>query len=250
MVVSPSLRFFCFDHVLRQDVADADELAMEQMNIVVGILSKVWPYEEGAEYGFLQGLFGLIHTLFSRDSTFLSSAQSDFQKQKKPELSAFRLCFSLSSYLYFLVKNKSLRLQVSNSSTDYSAPAGQQQPTLSLLGFLLNSVTTALENTAEEKSLLLNKIQDINELPRQEVDEIIKMCVLEDLAASSDDIQKSNGGNVSSGRKQGPAYSSGVENLLNIFLIHFQNSQAGEDEDSFCSKLLPVLERLKRGMIC
>ena len=30
-----------FDQVLRQDVSDADELAMEQINLVVGILSKV-----------------------------------------------------------------------------------------------------------------------------------------------------------------------------------------------------------------
>ncbi|KAM0018026.1 putative nucleoporin [Helianthus debilis subsp. tardiflorus] len=238
-----------FDQVLRQDIADADELAMEQMNIVVGILSKVWPYEEGAEYGFVQGLFGLMHTLFSRDSTFLSSAQS---KQKKPESSAFRLCFSLSSYLYFLVKNKSLRLQVSNNSTDYSAPAGQQQPTLSLLGFLLNSVTTALENAAEEKSLLLNKIQDINELPRQEVDEIIKMCVSEDQAASSDNIQKRRYiAMVEMCRVAGnrdrliTLLLLLAENLLNVFLIHFQNSQTGEDLDSFCSKLLPILERLE-----
>ncbi|KAK9071344.1 hypothetical protein SSX86_009912 [Deinandra increscens subsp. villosa] len=96
-----------FEQVLRQDVADADELAMEQMNIVVGILSKV-----------------------------------------------------------------------SGNSTNYSAPAGQQQPTLSLLGFLLNSVTTALENAAEEKSLLLNK----------EV--------------------HSNGGNVSGGGRPRSAYNS------------------------------------------
>lgn len=35
------------------------------------------------------------------------------------------------------------------------------------------------------------QIQDINELPRREVDEIIKMCVVEDqAAASSDNIQK------------------------------------------------------------
>ncbi|KAL9994196.1 putative nucleoporin [Helianthus debilis subsp. tardiflorus] len=206
-----------FDQVLRQDIADADELAMEQMNIVVGILSKVWPYEEGAEYGFVQGLFGLMHTLFSRDSTFLSSAQS-----------------------------------VSNNSTDYSAPAGQQQPTLSLLGFLLNSVTTALENAAEEKSLLLNKIQDINELPRQEVDEIIKMCVSEDQAASSDNIQKRRYiAMVEMCRVAGnrdrliTLLLLLAENLLNVFLIHFQNSQTGEDLDSFCSKLLPILERLE-----
>ncbi|XP_024980449.1 nuclear pore complex protein NUP205 isoform X1 [Cynara cardunculus var. scolymus] len=262
-----------FDQVLHQDVSDADELAMEQINLVVGILSKVWPYEEGAEYGFVQGLFGLMHTLFSRDSTFLSSAQSDFQKQRKSELSAFRLCFSLSSYLYFLVKKKSLRLQVSNNSTDYSALVGQQQPTLSLLGYLLNSVTTALENAAEEKSILLNKIQDINELPRQEVDEIINMCVLEDQVASSDNIQKRRyitmvemcriAGNRD---RLITLVLLLAENLLNIFLIHFQNSssssssesgeavkaltygskeEAVEDLDSFCSKLVPILERLE-----
>ncbi|KAK9060723.1 hypothetical protein SSX86_021429 [Deinandra increscens subsp. villosa] len=256
-----------FSQVLHQDVSDADEFAMEQMNLVVGILSKVWPYEEGAEYGFVQGLFGLMHTLFSRDSAFLSSTQSviffyqqkDLQKQKKSELSAFRLCFSLSSYLYLLVKRKSLRLQVSNNSTNYSAPAGQQQPTLSLLGYLLNTVTTALENAAEEKSLMLNKIQDINELARQEVDEIIKMCALEDQVASSDNIQKRRyiamvelcrvAGNID--RLIGLVLLL-AENLLNIFLIHFQNSsplsdskQGGEDLDSFCSKLLPILERLE-----
>nr|XP_043623465.1 nuclear pore complex protein NUP205 isoform X2 [Erigeron canadensis] len=256
-----------FDQVIRQDVSDADDLAMEQMNLVVGILSKVWPYEEGAEYGFVQGLFGLMHSLFSRDSTSLSLAQT---RQRMSELSAFRLCFSLSSYLYFLVKRKSLRLQLSNNSTDYSAPAGQQQPTLSLLGFLLNSVTTALENAAEEKSLLLNKIQDINELPRQEVDEIIKMCVLENQVASSDNIQKRRYiAMVEMCRVAGNRDRLIIlvlllaENLLNIFLIHFQNSsisdssqavkalaygstgEIGEDLESFCSKLIPILERLE-----
>ncbi|KAL7600679.1 hypothetical protein Lser_V15G24008 [Lactuca serriola] len=253
-----------FDQVLRQDVSDADELAMEQMNLVVGILSKVWPYEEGGEYGFVQGLFGLMHTLFSRDSSFLSSAQS---KQKKSELSVLRLCFSLSSYLYFLVKKKSLRLQVSNNSTNYNAPAGQQQPTLSLLGFLLNTVTTALENAAEEKSILLNKIQDINELARQEVDEIINMCALEGQVASSDNIQKRRYvAMVEMCRVAGnrdrliTLVLLLAENLLNIFFIHFQNSSlsdsneavkaltygdVGEDLNTFCSKLVPILERLE-----
>ncbi|KAL4589768.1 hypothetical protein LXL04_002678 [Taraxacum kok-saghyz] len=258
-----------FDQVLRQDVCDADELAMEQMNLVVGILSKVWPYEESGEYGFVQGLFGLMHTLFSRDSTFLSSAQS---KQKKSELSVLRLCFSLSSYLYFLVKKKSLRLEVSNSSTSYSGGSGsgsgggQQQPTLSLLGFLLSTVTTALENAAEEKSILLNKIQDINELARQEVDEIINMCALEGQVASSDNIQKRRYvAMVEMCRVAGnrdrliTLVLLLAENLLNIFLIHFQTSSllsdSGEavkaltyredDLSTFCSKLVPILERLE-----
>ena len=34
------------------------------------------------------------------------------QSKRKAELNRSRLCFSLSSYLYFMVKKKSLRLQV------------------------------------------------------------------------------------------------------------------------------------------
>lgn len=41
----------------------------------------------------------------------------------------------------------------------YRASAGQQQPTLTLLGHFLNSLTTALERTAEENYLLLNKVK-------------------------------------------------------------------------------------------
>ncbi|KAH0970347.1 hypothetical protein GBA52_022503 [Prunus armeniaca] len=103
-----------FDHVLREDISESDELVMEQINLVVGILSKVWPYEESDECGFVQGLFGLMHALFSRDWESVSSARSvqSVENKRKSELNSFRLCFSLSSYLYFLVTKKSLRLQV------------------------------------------------------------------------------------------------------------------------------------------
>lgn len=43
--------------------------------------------------------------------------------------------------------------------SDYYASVGFQHPTLNLLGSLLNSVTTALERAAEEKSLLLNRVK-------------------------------------------------------------------------------------------
>lgn len=46
-------------------------------------------------------------------------------------------------------------IQVSDVSTGYNV---QQQPTLALLGSLLNSVTATLERACEEKSLLLNKV--------------------------------------------------------------------------------------------
>lgn len=51
--------------------------------------------------------------------------------------------------------------QVSDGSANYLAPAEHQQPPLSLLSFLLNSVTSALERAAEEKYLLLNKVNEL-----------------------------------------------------------------------------------------
>lgn len=36
---------FIFDQVLREDVSEADELTTEQLNLVVGILSKVWLFQ-------------------------------------------------------------------------------------------------------------------------------------------------------------------------------------------------------------
>ncbi|XP_059431871.1 nuclear pore complex protein NUP205 isoform X2 [Corylus avellana] len=261
------------DQVLREDVSEADELTMEQINLVVGILSKVWPYEESDGCGFVQGLFGMMRALFSRESenpSFLRSVQH-LENQRKSELNSFQLCFSLSSYLYFLVTKKSLRLPVSDAPSDYHAAVGLRQPTLNLLGSLLNSVTTALERAAEEKSLLLNKIRDINELSRQEVDEIITMCSRKDCVSSSDDIHKRRYiamvemCEVVGNRDQLIALLLPLaEHVLNVILIHFQdsfvksgdsgtvktitygaNSESGEDISLLCGKLIPTLERLE-----
>lgn len=260
------------DQVLQQDVSEADELTMEQINLVVGILSKVWPYEESDEYGFVQRLFSMMRALFSRESegpSFLQSERS-LENQRKSELNSFQLCFSLSFYLYFLVTKKSLRLPVSDAPTDYRSAVGVQQPTLNLVGSLLNSVTTALERAAEEKSLLLNKIRDVNELSRQEVDTIIDMCSRKDCVSSSDDIHKRRYialvemCQVVGNRDQLLALLLPLaENLLNVILIHFQDSsvkldasgttkrityvgQSDTEDDMYllCGKLIPMLERL------
>ncbi|EOY31051.1 Uncharacterized protein TCM_038072 isoform 1 [Theobroma cacao] len=262
-----------FDQVLREDVSGADELMMEQINLVVGILSKVWPYEESDEYGFVQGLFSMMHILFSSDSetaTFSHSVRSP-KNQRRSELNAFRLCFSLSSYLYFLVTKKSLRLQVSDDSPDYHSPAGPQQPTLNLLCSLLNAVTNSLERASEEKSILLNKIQDINELSRQEVDEVINLCVRQDLVSASDDIQKRRYiamvemCQVAGNRDQLISLLLPLaEHMLNVILIHFQDSSgvfdtsrsmktitygakpdSGQEISLLSGKLIPLLERLE-----
>ncbi|KAJ1403556.1 hypothetical protein SESBI_27264, partial [Sesbania bispinosa] len=224
-----------FDQVLRLDIAEADGLQMEQVNLVVGILSKVWPYEESDEYGFVQGLFGLMHALFSRDSnseipSFARSRVSP-ESQRNSELQIFNLCFSLTSYLYFLVTKKSLRLQSSDASSSYPTSIELQQPTLSLLNSLLASVTTALERAAEEKSLLLNKIRDINELSRQEVDEIINMCVQQDTVSSSDNIQKS---------------SNALDSTMTAKTIQYGAKYDPQQEIALlCGKLVPTLERLE-----
>ncbi|TYG60130.1 hypothetical protein ES288_D07G043800v1 [Gossypium darwinii] len=262
-----------FDHVLREDVSGADDLMMEQINLVVGILSKVWPYEESGEYGFVQGLFSMMHILFSCDSDrpFLSISTRSPENQRKSELNVFQLCFSLSSYLYFLVTKKSLRLQVSDDSPEYHSPVSLQQPTLNLLCSLLNGVINSLERAADEKSLLLNKIRDINELSRQEVDEVINMCIRQDLVSASDDIQKRRYiamvemCQVAGNRDQLISLLLPlVEHVLNVIIIHFQDSSgvfntngsmktitygaepdSGQEISLLCGKLIPLLERLE-----
>ncbi|KAK1264926.1 hypothetical protein QJS04_geneDACA016129 [Acorus gramineus] len=132
-----------FDQILREDVFQADDLTLEQISLVVSILTKVWPYEENDNFGFVQELFAKMCALFplEDDSSGLSKA-----KQRNSELAMCRLRLNLCSYLYILVTKKSLRLQV--------------------------------------------QIQDINELSRQEVDEIINMFVRQDCVSSFDNIRK------------------------------------------------------------
>ncbi|KAI3919731.1 hypothetical protein MKX01_000172 [Papaver californicum] len=259
-----------FDQVIREDISKADELTMEQINLVVAILSKVWPYEENDEYGFVQGLFGMMSNIFTLDaaSCFSQSLTDAHQKQRTSELIFFRLSFSLSSYLYFLVTKKSLRLQVSEDDGDRVPNA--QRPRLSYLVRLLNSVTVALDRSAEEKSTLLNKIRDINELSRQEVDEITSMCVRQGCVASTDNIQKRRYiamvemCQIAGNRDQLITLLLPLaEHVLNIFLVHFRErpsipdssdatrmisygkQEPSQDISLLCGKLLPVLERLE-----
>ncbi|KAM1360917.1 hypothetical protein COP2_026778 [Malus domestica] len=193
------------------------------------------------------------------------------QNQRKTELNSFQLCFSLSSYLYFLVTKKSLRLQISDVPLDYNAAVGLQLPTLSLLGSFLTSVTTALERAAEEKSLLLNKIRDINELSRQEVDEVINIFARQVFVSPSDNIQKRRYiAMVEMCQVVGirdqliTIVLPLVEHVLNVFLIHFQDSsllsnakgslktitygaksEQAQDMASACGNLIRTLERLE-----
>ncbi|KAL6555058.1 hypothetical protein OROGR_006316 [Orobanche gracilis] len=252
-----------FDQILREDLSDGDEYTMELISLVVGILSKVWPYEESDEYGFVQGLFGMMHALFSRGPAIFTSVRSEVIKvssriQQKAGVSISCICFSLSSYLYFLVTKKSLRLHVSDGSAGYHESTALQQPTLVLLVIFLGSVATGLERATEEKYLLLNKIKDINELSRQEVDEIINLYVSQDFAPSSENMQHRRCTAMASMCRIVGHWSRLIilllllaQNLMNIILAHFQDSAYGSSFDakgdlpSLFGELIPVLERLE-----
>ncbi|XP_020088373.1 nuclear pore complex protein NUP205 isoform X2 [Ananas comosus] len=241
-----------FHHNLKGDISGADEFTLERVNLVVSILSKVWPYEEDDHYGFVHKLFTMMHSLFNMDaqpSNFMQS--SDFlENQKRTELIMFRICFGLSSYLYFLIRKKLVTLQVLNSDGDLN----RQPPTLESLLALLNSIAITLESAGEEKILLLNKIRDINELPRQDVDEIIKVCMRQDCISSSDDIRKRRYiamiemcHMVGNRDRLITLLLQLAECAINIILIHFQDDNTDpQDLSLFCGKLHPILERLEQ----
>lgn len=262
-----------FDQILGEDVSEADDITLEQINLLVGSLGKVWPYEETDEYGFVQSLFQLMHSFFSRELNSISSGPGVklLKNRRSSELYSIELNFSLISYLYFLVTRKSLRLQVSGASSGHNPPVRSQRPSLDLLGTLLNSMSTTLERAAEERSLLLNKIQDINELSRQDVEEIIVLCIGKDFASLSDNIQRRRYVAmiemckvVGNKNQMITLLLPLAEYVLNVMLIHFQDStvipdgnenikaisyhaesDSAQEITSLCGKLIPILERLE-----
>ncbi|XP_010688007.2 nuclear pore complex protein NUP205 [Beta vulgaris subsp. vulgaris] len=264
-----------FDQALQENIFEIDELMMELINLVVGILSKVWPYEENDEYGHVQGLLRMMCDLFSQDAESFSSISSGFSpmNQRRLELKKFHIGFGLSSYLYFQVTKKSLRLQVSDGQSAYHKSGRKQQPTLALVVHFLNTVTTALERAADEKSQLLNKIQDVNELSRQEIDGIINTFTEKTRVSSSDNtntrryIAMVEMCQIVGDRDQLVTLLLLLaEHVLNVILTHFQDVsfiagsgtngtaklithtsdvESKQDLSALCGKLLPILERLE-----
>lgn len=244
-----------FDQILREDISVADEGSLERINLVVSILSRIWPYEENDEYGFLQGLFSMMIFVFNFDigSTCFGHISDSVESTRNSELIMFRLCFSLLSYLYLLITKKHIRLQVSDSPGGLAEPAGQHQPTLIALAHLLDSLTIALVRSSEERILLLNKIQNINELSRQEVDEIIDACMRHDCVSRNDNIRKRRYiamvemCHMAENRDQLIILLLQLaECLFNILLIHFQYGDTNLGDLSFlCEKLHPNLEKLE-----
>jgi len=208
----------------------------------------VWAYEENEECSYIQDLFALMHSLFSLDFGSLNFMQSpNMIENQKSEFVVFGLCFSLISYLYVLATKKNMRFQVS-----YDYNNDQQQPTLQMVSDLLNSITLALERVAEEKYMLLNKVRDLNELSRKEVDEIIKLCMKQDCISPNDNIRKRRYiamidlSCMAGNRDQLITLLLQIaECAITILLVHFQDEACAKDLSSFSDELLPVLERLE-----
>ncbi|KAG8058444.1 hypothetical protein GUJ93_ZPchr0002g26266 [Zizania palustris] len=241
---------FIFNSILRENISGANMFTLERLNMVVSILSKVWAYEENEECSFVQDLFSMMQSLFSLDFGSLNFMQSPSMiENQKSELIVFGLCFGLISYLYFLAAKKDMRLQISYGDNSES---GQQQPTLQLVSDLLNSITLAMERVAEEKYMLLNKIRDLNELSRKEVDEIIKVCMKQDCISPGDNIRKRRYMAMielccmSGNREQLITLLLQIaECAITILLVHFQDKSCAKDLSSFSDELLPILERLE-----
>ncbi|KAL6604475.1 hypothetical protein ACP70R_042902 [Stipagrostis hirtigluma subsp. patula] len=237
-----------FNSILRENLSGANLFTLERLNMVVYILSKVWSYEENEEFSYVQDLFSMMRYLFSLDFGSLNFMQSpNMIENQKSELIVFGLCFSLVSYLYFLATKKNMRFQVSDGHN-----GDQQQPTLQMVSDLLNSIALALERVGEEKYLLLNKIRDLNELSRKEVDEIIKVCMKQDCISPNDNIRKRRyiamidlccmAGN----RDQIITLLLQIAECSTIILlVHFHDEACAKDLSSFSDDLLPVLERLE-----
>ncbi|EPS60616.1 hypothetical protein M569_14189, partial [Genlisea aurea] len=134
----------------------------------------VWPYEESDEYGFIQRIFIIMRSLLYQQPDIFSSTKSVQSEVKlEADLGITRLCLCLSSYLHFLVTKKSLKLPVTDGPVDSTVPTSSHQPSLVSLVSFLSFSANALKTATEEKYILLNKIKDINELSKQEVDQII-----------------------------------------------------------------------------
>jgi len=237
-----------FNSILRENISGANLFTLEWLSLVVSILSKVWAYEENEECSYIQDLFALMHSLFSLDFGSLNFMQSpNMIENQKSEFVVFGLCFSLISYLYVLATKKNMRFQVS-----YDYNNDQQQPTLQMVSDLLNSITLALERVAEEKYMLLNKVRDLNELSRKEVDEIIKLCMKQDCISPNDNIRKRRYiamidlSCMAGNRDQLITLLLQIaECAITILLVHFQDEACAKDLSSFSDELLPVLERLE-----
>lgn len=281
-----------FDRILRDDESQVHVQSLEELELAIAILTKVWPIEETEDFGIVQSLFNIMCAYLCEETESSSKYVKDIRNAKrsleqssgnrevrKMELLVTRLRCNLTSYLYCLVTRKDLRLPISRPNIVDGVSAGtytygrQRQPTLELIASLLHQTTTDLENSIEEKCLLFTKIQDVNELSRHEVDEIIEAYGRQQYISPSDSIRKRRYLAMiemcsAVGHRECliTLLLHVVEHALNLFYIHFESrlqvpdhlrqgmtrlidkeTVLGSKEDMMLlnERILPILERLE-----
>ncbi|KAG0620095.1 hypothetical protein M758_4G188900 [Ceratodon purpureus] len=278
------------DRILRDDTPGVHLADLDELQLATAILSKVWPVEESPEFGYTQAMFNLAYVYFCPDAESRSrfvqhireaeklseSSGAARETIRKMELQVARVRCNLIAYLYALVTKHSLRLHIFKPDIGDSATMGpynlgrQRQPTLKLVADLLQQASLDLESALEEKALLLARLQDVNELSRHEVDEIIKAYGRQENSDPSDSIRKRRYvamvemcSAAGSRECQVSSLLFLVEHALEILYLHFEKlteskSRQGrfeinletnwgrkEDIQFITGKLLPVFERLE-----
>jgi len=277
------------DRILRDDAAGVQLADLEELQLVTAIASKVWPMEESSDFGYTQALFNLSYIYFcpnnesrSRFVQHIQEAERNLEMSsatrenvRKMELLVTSVRGNLIAHLYTLVTKHNLRLHISKPDIGDLMVMGpytlgrQRQPTLKLVADLLQQASLDLESALEEKLLLLAKLQDVNELSRHEVDEIIKAYGRHENTDPGDSIRKRRYvamvemcSAAGSRECQVTSLLFIIEHSLEIFYLHFERltksesrqggfevrieSEWGRKEDLqlLHQKLLPVFERL------
>lgn len=278
------------DRILRDDNPNVHIADLDELQLATAILSKVWPVEESSEFGYTQAMFNLAYVYFSLDAEsrnrFIHHIQeaekinesSGIAREslRKMELQVARVRCNLIAYLYALVTKHNLRLHIYKPDIGDGATMGpynlgrQRQPTLKLVADLLQQTSLDLELALEEKALLLARLQDVNELSRHEVDDIIKAYGRQERSDPADSIRKRRYvamvemcSAAGSRECQVSSLIFLVEHALEILYVHLekltkpQNRQGRfelnletnwgrkEDVQLLAGKLLPVFDRLE-----
>ncbi|KAI5084575.1 hypothetical protein GOP47_0000744 [Adiantum capillus-veneris] len=284
-----------FARILRDDKSGVQLDDLEELDLVTAILSKVWHLGTTDEWGFSQALYNLASVYFiqegesknrfvcyvSEAKRFTILAPGALEVTRRMELLLARVRCNLISFLFCMVAKQGMRFHISDPILSSGSLLASQfslgrhrQPTLSLIASLLEQCFSDLEAATEERSLLLAKVQDVNELSCHEVDDIIKAYSRVEHPGETEGIRKrryvamvemcSAAGNRESVIA---IHLLIIEHALNILFIHYDEEfqvpdnlrDRGENMDNVKSflgsseefrslneKLLPLLQQIER----
>ncbi|MCO5564372.1 hypothetical protein L7F22_018032 [Adiantum nelumboides] len=285
-----------FARILRDDKSGVQLDVLEELDLVTAILSKVWHLCTTDEWGFNQALYNLASLYFIQEGEsknrfvcyvydakrFTILAPGALEITRRMELLLAHVRCNLLSFLFSMVTKRGMRFHLSDPivTSSESLPRSQsslgrhRQPTLSLIGGLLEQCVSDLEAAIEERSLLLAKVQDVNELSRHEVDDIIKAYSRVEHHGETEGIRKRRYVAMvemcsAAGNRESliAIHRLLIEHCLNILFIHYDEElqvpenlrERREREDyvksflgskeefrSLNEKLLPVLQRIER----